>query len=291
MSRPHRKSLAEQTLEILERGRYTNSSGATVELAAAIAACRAATRLFSPSTLHDFRDAVLATPSPDLPSRITVVNETTLQGIARLAHVADDDLAALNFASARHAGGGFLGGAQAQEESLARSSALYASQLQAPAFYDDHRRSPSLLYSDAMILSPRCPVFRDDDGRLLDRMHAVGFITSAAPNAGAIRQQRREREQREIESTLRRRAECVLALAAVHGYRRLVLGAWGCGVFGNDARSVASVFATLLRGDWRGRFAQIVFSVLDTSPQQAIFRAFRDALDGTESDLRRSAMP
>jgi len=287
MNRPHRKLWAEQTLEILERGRYTNLSGETVELAAAITACRAATRLFPPSTLHDFRDTVLAAPSPDSPSRITVVNETTLQGIARLVREADDDdLAALNFASARNAGGGFLGGAQAQEESLARSSALYASQLQAPAFYDDHRRSSSLLYSDAMILSPHCPVFRDDDGQLLDRAHAVGFITSAAPNAGAIRQQRREREQREIESTLRRRAECVLALAAVHGYRRLVLGAWGCGVFGNDPHRVAAVFATLLHGAWRGRFAQVVFSVLDTSPAQSTFRAFHDALGGTAADLR-----
>ncbi len=278
MSRPHRRLWAEQTLEILERGRYTNLSGETVELAAAITACRAATRLLPPPMLHDFRDATLAAASPGLAMRIDVVNETTLQGVARLAGEADDDdLAALNFASARNPGGGFLSGAQAQEESLARSSALYASQLQAPAFYEDHRRSSSLLYSDAMILSPHCPVFRDDDGRLLDRAHAVSFITSAAPNASAIRQQRREREQREIESTLRRRAECVLALAAVQGYRRLVLGAWGCGVFGNDPLQVAAVFAQLLHGAWHGRFEHIVFSVLDGSPAQATWRAFRDA--------------
>ncbi|WP_257386496.1 TIGR02452 family protein [Tahibacter caeni] len=283
MSRPDRKLWAEQTLEILERGRYTAPLGETVELAAAITACRAATRLFSPSMLQEYRDAVLAAPSPGLATRIDVVNETTLQGIARLiAETGDgDDLAVLNFASARNPGGGFLGGAQAQEESLARSSALYASQLRAPAFYDDHRRSSSLLYSDAMILSPHCPVFRYDDGQLRDRAHAVSFITSAAPNAGAIRQQRREREQRDIASTLRRRAECVLALAAVQGYRRLVLGAWGCGVFGNDPHSVAAVFASLLRGAWQGRFAQVAFSVLDTSPQQATLRAFRDLFAAT----------
>jgi hypothetical protein len=49
---------------------------------------------------------------------------------------------------------GFLKGSQAEEESLARSSALHASLLRAGEFYERHRGLPSLLYSDAMILSP-----------------------------------------------------------------------------------------------------------------------------------------
>lgn len=72
--------------------------------------------------------------------------------------------------------------------------------------------------------------------------------------------------------TLRRRAELVLAVAAHHGAERLVLGAWGAGVFGNDPEMVARAFADPLRGTFAGAFAEIVFAVPD--PAGANHRAF-----------------
>jgi uncharacterized protein (TIGR02452 family) len=70
-------------------------------------------------------------------------------------------------------------------------------------------------------------------------------------------------------------ATVVLALAASHGYRRLVLGAWGCGVFRNEPEVVAAAFAELLCGIWNSRFEQVLFAVYDPSPTQAIFWALR----------------
>jgi|GEM_PF-4983582 len=90
-----------------------------------------------------------------------------------------------------------------------------------------------------MVWSPRCPVFRKDDGDLLDEPHLATFITSPAPNAGAAGDTRPD-ELPQIRDVLRQRAEYVLALAASHGYKRLVLGAWGCGVFRNDPQLVAN---------------------------------------------------
>lgn len=281
MNRDYRKRLADETLDILEHGRYTSPQGDLIDIGTAIADCRTATLLFSPEQLQTLRDQAQERAPAGSAARIEVVNETTLQGIRLLVtEERGAAVAALNFASAKNPGGGFLSGAQAQEESLARSSALYASQLRMPAFYESHRRSPSLLYSDAMILSPDCPVFRDDDGVLLSQPYCAGFITAAAPNAGAIREQR-PRESAAIEATLRRRAAGVLALAAAHGYRHLVLGAWGCGVFRNDPTVVAATFAGLLRNaDWSGRFERVRFSVLDTGSGQPIFRAFQAAFRG-----------
>ncbi|GAB4141904.1 MAG: TIGR02452 family protein [Thermogutta sp.] len=269
--------LAKQAVEITERGAYTADCGRAVDIAAAIRNCLAATRLFTPSDLNRLREEVLAKPARPFAGTIEVVNETTLTGVARLLADSADPLAALNFASAKNPGGGFLSGGQGQEESLARSSALHASLLQASEFYERHRASPSLLYSDAVILSPGCPVFRNDDGVLLSKPHPVTFITSAAPNAVAAAKNRPD-ELPAIPEIFRRRSEYVLAVAAAHGYKRLVLGAWGCGVFGNDPAVVAAAFAGHLRGVWAGRFERIVFSVHDTSASRSTFEAFRSAL-------------
>jgi uncharacterized protein (TIGR02452 family) len=276
MNRDARVQLAQETVAIVARGNYTAASGRVVNIAQAVNACLAATTLFEPKELERLRREIVAGPPGALATNVEVVNETTLAGVARLWTERPEPVAVLNFASAKNPGGGFLNGSQAQEESLARSSALHASLLKARDYYDRHRASPSLLYSDAMILSPGCPIIRDDAGNLLDEPQLVGFITSAAPNAGAAARSRRQ-ELPAIPEVFRRRSEYVLALATAQGYQRLVLGAWGCGVFRNDPALVASVFAGHLRGDWAGRFEQVTFSVWDTSASRSTFKAFQDA--------------
>jgi uncharacterized protein (TIGR02452 family) len=185
-------------------------------------------------------------------------------------------VACLVFASAKSPGGGFLNGAQAQEESLARASALYRCQLAVPQFYAFHRQQGDLRYSDRVIYSPAVPVFRDDDGTLLARLYPVSFLTAAAPNLGAILVDQPGLAAA-VPGVLRARAARVLDVAAAHRHRVLVLGAWGCGVFRNDPVLVASVFAQLLRhrGGW---FEQVVFAVLDRQPGAPTYRAFADAL-------------
>ena len=280
MQRSTRAELARGTVEIVERGSYRSASGRVVDIAHPIRACLEVTRYYPPEELEQLRREVMSRPAADHSAVFEVVNETTLSGIARVHLLGQGPVAALNFASARNPGGGFLNGSHAQEESLARSSALHASQMRAWEFYERHRASSSLLYSDAMILSPGCPIFRDDDGKLLDEPQMAAFITSAAPNAGAAAGNR-PAELPSIPGVFRRRSEYVLALAASQGYRQLVLGAWGCGVFRNDPGVVAHSFAAHLRhGSWSGRFDRVVFSVLDTSPSQSTLTAFRRALCG-----------
>jgi len=280
VSRSQRASLAEETLRILEARAYVDERGRRHDLSAAIEACLGATRSYPVEDAERLRveqrreDACFKSSVVGASTAFEVANETTLAGLRRLLDAEDAPVAVLNFASAKNPGGGFLGGSQAQEESLARSSALYASLRRVPEFYERHRASPSLLYSDAMIHSPACPVFRDDDGRLLDAPHFAGFITCAAPNAGAIADNR-SHETEAITATLEHRAEGVLALAAACGYRRLLLGAWGCGVFRNDPNAVAGVFAAHLRhGAYVGRFDAVRFSVLDVASTPHIFEAF-----------------
>ncbi|MEZ4770203.1 MAG: TIGR02452 family protein [Caldilineales bacterium] len=272
------KEMARETVEILDRGHYRSPGGRQVDLSAALAACVANTGCYDPEQVAGIRDQVLAQPAGFVATVLEVANETTLQGAARLAasgHYAR--IGALNFASARNPGGGFLSGAQAQEESLARSSGLYHSLLACPSYYRYHRNHRSGLYSDRMIHSPGCPVFRSDDGALLEEAILVDFITSPAPNAGAIRHNSPNFVGK-IEPVLRDRASKVLGLAAHHRCDGLVLGAWGCGVFRNDPAMVAGAFRDLLApdGPFWGRFSRVLFSVLDRSQDQRTYNAFRE---------------
>src|SRR5262249_16056788 len=182
---------------------------------------------------------------------------------------------ALNFASARHPGGGFLKGSQAQEESLARASGLYACLAQFPAMYEANARFPSCLYTDHMIYSPDVPVFRDDADALLDRPYPVSFVTAPAVNVPALRTNESARLA-QVEPVMRSRMDKVLSLAVVHGHDLLVLGAWGCGVFANDPERVARWFRDHLTGDgiFARAFRRVVFAVLDRTGARSILGPF-----------------
>jgi uncharacterized protein (TIGR02452 family) len=270
------KAIARETVEALEKGQYIAADGQTIDLTMLLATCLNGTRSYEPDDLSRIREHVLAQPGDQPTTTFAVVNETTLEGCARLAASQQyRQIGVLNFASARNPGGGFLGGARAQEESLARSSGLYFSLRACPEYYTFHRAQNTCLYSDRMIYSPACPVFRDDAGRWRAQPYAVDFITSPAPNAGAIRQN--EPENREyIKPVLAERASKILALAAHQGCDALVLGAWGCGVFRNDPRMVAAIFYDYLRptGLYSNRFRHILFSVYDTSRSRDTYTVF-----------------
>ncbi|WP_338702795.1 TIGR02452 family protein [Streptomyces sp. Q6] len=261
------REIAQSTRRIVEAGGYPTGDGRTVVLADAVARARAGTRMYGP-------DPVETPPAPiGAAGSVEVTGESSLEAARRLTGERPDPVAVLNFASARNPGGGFLNGAQAQEEAVCRSSALYACLIEAPEFYAHHRADRDVFYTDRVIHAPGVPVFRDDRGALLDTPYEVGFLTSPAPNAGVIAQRTPERVP-EIPGVLASRAERVLEVAAAHGYRRLVLGAWGCGVFRNDPAQVAEAFRALLAGRFSGYFDHVVFAVLDRTKDAATRQAF-----------------
>ncbi|WP_405860212.1 TIGR02452 family protein [Streptomyces sp. NBC_00090] len=268
------REIARRTEEIVAAGEYRAPDGRTVSLAEDLTAALAGTRLHGP-------DPVPVTPDTDRTPTLAVTGESSLAAARRMTS-ADParPVAVLNFASARNPGGGYLNGAQAQEEALCRASALHATLLRAPDYYACHRAERDAFYTDRVIHSPRVPVFRDERGALLAEPFTVGFLTSPAPNAGVVRRRTPELADR-LPAALAARAERVLETAAAAGYRRLVLGAWGCGVFQNDPAEVAGAFKALLTGDGRfaGHFEEIVFAVLDRSSGTPTLAAFARVFD------------
>lgn len=275
MPRDRAKQLGRETVEILKQGSYRTAGGRTVAIRDLVQRAVDGTQSYPPdASLPNVHSEVKAT-------RIEVENETTLVVGRRLVDQGQR-VVALNFASAKHPGGGFLSGARAQEESLARSSGLYACLVDQP-MYDYHRALGDAMYTNYAIYSPDVPILRTDDGTLLDTPWLCSFITSPAVNAKIALQQDASRGS-EIRDAMRERIRKVLAIAAVHGHDTLVLGAWGCGAFGNDGQDIAALFHEALTGSFNGMFEHVVFAITDWSsdrqfigPFQRVFDSSRDA--------------
>ena len=279
--------IARETLEALHRGRYRAPSGRWVSIREQLAHCREGTIAYAP-------DAHL--PSPvrrDRGTQTSVINVDTLSAGRSLVEGGHDPVL-LNFASAKHPGGGFLLGPRAQEECLARTTGLFHA-IDGQPMYAFHQQRSDALYTDYAIYSPAVPVIRDaTDESFLEETYPVAFITCAAPNANALP----KRRHREIESAFRRAARKldtrvdlgpVIARTkdrepahhraiAGHGHDAIVLGAWGCGVFGNEPAMVAGLFREALEGPYSNCFARAVFAVLDRTRDERVLGTFREAL-------------
>ncbi|MEZ0094043.1 uncharacterized protein (TIGR02452 family) [Streptacidiphilus sp. EB129] len=276
------RDIATLNEQIAAEGHYRTEDGTEVSIRTALDAAAAGTRCHQPDDRLDPPAAAITTgttgAADGAATSFEVTAESSLQAARRMCGGGPGEVAVLNFASARNPGGGYLGGAKAQEEDLCRQALLYSCLIQAPEYYEAHRASTNLLYSDRVIWSPRVPVHRGDDGRLLAEPCPVSFLTSPAPNAGQVLRRDPDAGDR-IRAALRRRAGRVLAVAAHHGVRRLVLGAWGCGVFRNDPTEVAAAFRQQLRpgGRYGTAFDEVVFAVWDRATPSANRAAFADA--------------
>lgn len=143
--------------------------------------------------------------------------------------------ALLNFASYRHAGGGFVTGAWAQEEAICHDSTLYNVLCKFESFYaENEKKLNNSLYTDRAIFSPKIVFERGG------KSSECGVITCAAPNFGAAKGRGVTAGQNE--AALKQRADFVISIAEENGCDTVVLGAWGCGVFGQDPRLVARLF-------------------------------------------------
>ena len=139
--------------------------------------------------------------------------------------------------------------------------------------YAFHQNRDDWLYTDYVIYTPDVPVFRGDDGALLEQPWPCSFLTSPAPFAMHYLGDHPD-GMPSLEAAFRTRIAKVLSVAAFYGHEELVLGAWGCGAFGGDAEMVAPLFREALEGQFLGVFSKVVFAILDSEPLQLTMKAF-----------------
>ena len=278
-NRNSRALTAEETIKSLEQGWY-NSNNKTITIKEAVDFSVNNSKLIRPDGFDEIlKSANNKLNSLDFKTTIEVKNCTVLEALVQLTQK-HGSVGCLNFASAKNPGGGFLGGAQAQEESLSRASALYPTQLKHFEMYEYNRSQSTGLYSDYMIYSPEVLVFRDDNDTLSEHPYKVSFITSPAVNVGAIKQNHVS-ELAFVEKTMLQRMDKVLAVFVANGIENIVLGAWGCGVFQNEPKDIAQYFAHFLtnNGKYNKAFKHILFAVLDRSKERENIVAFEKTFE------------
>lgn len=215
------------------------------EVAASVASLRAYDSMPSPKV-----------DEPALPD-VSVVDEDTVAAVLSRGRglASACDLAVLDFASFTSAGGGYERGAWAQEEAMCAESTLYNALATQKAWYAENRRRNINcdLYRNRGLVVPRVRFDREKYHSYAD------VIVVAAPNARRAREEYRVSDQA-LEQAMRDRVRFVLAIADDLGHKKLVLGAFGCGVFGWEALKVAEMFREELASGTHAA-TEVVFAV------------------------------
>jgi uncharacterized protein (TIGR02452 family) len=275
----NRAQKAHETLQIIEQGFYILNNK-RIDFSKQVEESIRNTMLYSPETFEHIRFEVeQEIAARNYQTRIEVKNCTTIEAATQLVNE-NGKTACLNFASAKNPGGGFLGGAQAQEESLARASALYPTLTKfLKEMYEYNRSQNTYLYSDYMIYSPDVVFFKNDADELLSHPFVSDILTGPAVNIGAMRQNKPQ-ELLLAKQTMLARMDKLLSVFVLQKVENLVLGAWGCGVFQNKPEDVAGYFANYLvkDGKYANCFRNIVFAVFDRSKNKENISAFEKML-------------
>lgn len=264
-NRDFRIQKAQETLQIIEKGSYTIDS-IEVDISQQIKQSVKDTLLYSPDSFKQFSyDVEREISTRNFQTLISVKNSTSM-AVAEEIGSKQGKIGCLNFASAKNPGGGFLSGAQAQEESLARASSLYPTLTKyLSEMYEYNRSCKTLLYSDYMIYSPNVVFFKNDADELLETPYTMDILTSPSVNIGAMKQNSNELFL--AEETMLSRIDKILSVFLMQKVENIILGAWGCGVFQNDPQDVARYFAHFLKdgGKYEKCFKTVIFAVFDKS--------------------------
>lgn len=181
----------------------------------------------------------------------------------------------LNFADYYVPGGLVKQGEFTQEEAICRITTLYPCISDAsvrPLFYGRHRSDEGPYYSDDLIYTPGVIVFKRDsepfDQLSRSDWHMVDVVTCAAPNLARGRV-----PDSELLRIQKSRFERIITVAACNHVDTLVLGAFGCGAFGNNPYVVASAARAAI-DECQGAVGKIVFAIPGSrsAPNYAAFR-------------------
>lgn len=279
-----RAEVFQSTVRMVKAGRYISQSGKTVVLG----------DILNKNNISDnvFYEGEIPWQQTEVAYNTTykVVNQDCLE-LARSLKEQDatDDLAVLNMASATNPGGGVYGGAGAQEEYLFRCSDYYRFLFQYARHFDsrqydvepNNRHRYPLERNFGGVYSQGVTVFRNTEAHgyaLLDEPCQMNFIAVAACNLRY--DERGERLPDYLIEITRNKIRTIFRIAAANNQTRLVLGAFGCGAFGNPPAHIAELFRDILHEEeFRSCFHEVYFAIInDHNDRHGNFQTFANII-------------
>lgn len=233
------------------------------------------TKVYTPETKFK-KEYEYVESHPDF--NIQVIDTDTVSAILDCK---GEHIQALNFASYKNPGGGYMTGMMAQEEALCHNSTLFpVLSYHLLDFYDWNKKNLNKgLYLNRGLYSPDIKFFKDDSEAKQGKFVSSDVITVAAPNNSVGLRYGNFTLQ---ENTLRlsERIKFVLDIARENCTENttLILGAFGCGVFRQDPYQVARTFKELLGYPEYQCWKNVIFAI----PGGKNLEAFKDIF-GKES--------
>ena len=192
--------------------------------------------------------------------------------------------AVLNMASGARPGGGVYTGAAAQEESLFRRTDLFRSMYVFASWAEKYGLTRSqhqypLDLTWGGIYTPQATVFRgpEADGYpLLDHPFQVDFV--AVPAVRKPNLDERGMIVPELVEVTKKKIRQIFRIAIENGNDSLLLGAFGCGAYGNPPVHMARLFHEVIDEDeFRTRFKVICFAIIGDQNLTAFMTEFPSA--------------
>lgn len=171
--------------------------------------------------------------------------------------------AILNFASYKNPGGKFIEGSSAQEEALCHASFLYNVLREFKGYYkynNDHKNKA--LYTNRGIFSPDVSFEKDKE------MFTACVITVPAPNKKAAQIYQNVSDE-DNDAHLHARIEFIKRIAEEQNINTLILGAFGCGVFGQNPDTVAEAIKEIFK---TSTVSKIILAVPGTDNNPETFK-------------------
>ncbi|KAL6812153.1 hypothetical protein J3E69DRAFT_349525 [Trichoderma sp. SZMC 28015] len=239
----------------------------------------------SPESTKQTDDSDSAPGSQKLPSAtispnyIRIWPVDTLEAASRLSKASPSRIAVLNMASPLRPGGGVLTGATSQEEWLCSRTTLY------PSLHEEFYRLPEIgaIYTpDVLVCKTWDP--EPSDLKPPDQFF-IDVITAAMlrlPEVETNQQGELTYSEQKDRDMVLAKMRCVMRILRSRHIKRIVLGAWGCGAYGNPVDEIARSWRRVLLGPQARRSEraevyddmEVVFAIKDHNMARRFTTAF-----------------